>query len=180
LYMDIVFSALFVLIMLFLMSLIWTNTKGAPWVPTSRRVVYTMLSMARVKSGDVVYDLGCGDGRVLVAAARRFGARAVGIEVDVFRFLWSVVAVTLAGLWKQVRVVRGDLFSVNLEEADVVFTYLLQDTNDRLKDKLRRELRPGTRIIANTFVFSGFPLVAVDEELKLYLYRMPGLEYRGG
>jgi precorrin-6B methylase 2 len=170
--MHIVVSVLFFLIMVFLMSLVSTSSKGAPWVPTSRQVVCTMLSMAEVKSGEVVYDLGCGDGRVLITAARRFGARAVGIEVDVSRYLWSVFAVTLMGLWKQVRIIRGDLFSVDLREADVVFTYLLQDTNDRLKDKLRRELRPGTRIIANTFVFSGLPLVATDEELHLYLYKM--------
>lgn len=171
--MHIVVSVLFVLIMVFLMSLVSTSTKGAPWVPTSRQVVYRMLSMAEVKPGEVVYDLGCGDGRVLVAAARHFGARAVGVEVDVFRYLWSVLAVTLFGLWNQVRVIRGDLFSVELREADVVFAYLLQDTNDRLKDKLRRELPPGARIIANTFVFPGLPLVSSDEQLKLYLYRMP-------
>ena len=170
--MHIVVSVLFVLIMVFLMSLVSTSTKGAPWVPTSRQVVHRMLTMADIKPGEVVYDLGCGDGRVLVAAARRFGARAVGVEVDVFRYLWSVFAVTLHGLWKQVKVIRGDLFSVDLRQADVVFAYLLQDTNDRLKDKLRRELRPGTRIIANTFVFSGLPLVATDEQLQLYLYEI--------
>jgi cyclopropane fatty-acyl-phospholipid synthase-like methyltransferase len=131
-----------------------------------------MLSMAEVKAGEVVYDLGCGDGRVLIAAARRFGARAVGVEVDVSRYLWSVFAVTFLGLWKRIRIIRADLFSVDLRDADVVFAYLLQDTNDKLKDKLRRELRPGTRIIANTFTFSGFPLIATDEELHLYLYRM--------
>lgn len=170
--MQILVSVLFFLVMVFLMSLVSTNSKGAPWVPTSRQVVHTMLRMAGVKTGEVVYDLGCGDGRVLIAAARGFGARAVGVEVDVSRYLWSVFAVTLMGLWKQVRIIRGDLFSVDLREADVVFAYLLQDTNDRLKDKLRRELRPGTRIIANTFVFSDLPLVAVDEQLHLYLYRI--------
>lgn len=170
--MQILVSALFFIIMVFLMSLVWTNSKGAPWVPTSRQVVYTMLSMAEVKAGEVVYDLGCGDGRVLITAVRKFGARAVGVEVDVSRYLWSVFSVILLGLWKQVRIIRGDLFSVDLREADVVFAFLLQDTNDRLKDKLRRELRPGTRIISNTFMFSGLPLAATDEELHLYLYKM--------
>jgi SAM-dependent methyltransferase len=170
--MQIFVSAVFFLIMVFLMSLVWTNAKGAPWVPTSRQVICRMLEMAELRPGEVVYDLGCGDGRVLITAARSFGARAIGVEVDLFRYLWSVFAVTLRGLWSRVKVIRGDLFSVDLGEADVIFTFLLQDTNERLKDKLRRELRPGTRIISNIFSFPGLPLIAADEELHLYLYRM--------
>jgi len=109
---------------------------------------------------------------VLVAAARRFDARAVGVELDISRYLWSVAAVTLLGLRKRVRIIRGDFFKIDLSEADVVFAYLLQNTNDRLKEKLRKELRPGTRLISNTFTFSGLPLVLTDEELKLYLYKI--------
>jgi SAM-dependent methyltransferase len=170
--MSILLSALFLLIMLFLMSTIWTNSRGAPWVPTPREVVRRMLSMAEVQPGEVVYDLGCGDGRVLVTAARRFGARAVGIEIDVSRFLWSLAAITACGLWGRVRLIRGDLFRQDLREADVVMTYLLQDTNDRLQAKLLRQLRPGARVVSNTFNFSGLRLAAVDEEYKLYLYRI--------
>jgi hypothetical protein len=96
----------------------------------------------------------------------------VGVEVDLSRYLWSVLAVTVRGLWRRVKIIRGDLFSVDLSDADVVFTFLLQETNERLKEKLRRELRPGTRIVSNIFTFSGFPLAAVDEQLHLYLYRM--------
>ena len=170
--MQFLISAVFFLIMVFLMSLVWTNAKGAPWVPTSRQVIRRMLEMADLRPGELLFDLGCGDGRVLITAARSFGARAVGVEVDLSRYLWSVFAVTFRGLWSRVKVIRGDLFSVDLAEADVIFTFLLQDTNERLKEKLRRELRPGTRIISNIFTFSGFPLVAADEELHLYLYRM--------
>jgi hypothetical protein len=90
--------------------------------------------------------------------------------MDLFRYLWSLLAVTLHGLRDRVGIIRGDLFAVDLRDADVIFTFLLQDTNDRLKDKLRRELRPGARIISNTFTFSGFPLIAADDELHLYLY----------
>lgn len=172
--MQFLISVVFFLIMVFLMSLVWTNAKGAPWVPTSRQVIRRMLEMADLRPGELLFDLGCGDGRVLITAARSFGARAVGVEVDLSRYLWSVFAVTFRGLWSRVKVIRGDLFSVNLAEADVIFTFLLQDTNERLKEKLRRELRPGTRIISNIFTFSGFPLVAADEELHLYLYRMAG------
>jgi SAM-dependent methyltransferase len=170
--MQILISALFVLIMVFLMSLVWTNVKGAPWVPTSRQVIRTMLEMAELKPGELLFDLGCGDGRVLVTAAREFGAQAVGVEVDPSRYLWSALTVFFGGVGKQVRLVRADLFTVDLSRADVVFTFLLQDTNDRLKDKLRKELRPGTRIVSNIFSFSGFPLEAVNEDLHLYLYRM--------
>jgi SAM-dependent methyltransferase len=167
-------SAIFFLIMIALMSLIWTSSRGAPWVPTHRDTVDRMLRMAAVRPGETVFDLGCGDGRVLVAAARRFGARAVGVEVDFGRYLWTLAVITLLGLHRQVRVIRSDLFRVDLSSADVVFSYLLQDTNDRLKDKLRRELRPGSRIVSNTFHFSGLPLVRTDDELKLYLYRIGG------
>lgn len=167
-------SGVFFLIMLALMSLIWTSSRGAPWVPTHRDTVDRMLRMAGVRPGETVFDLGCGDGRVLVAAARRYGARAVGVEVDLGRYLWSQLVVTVNGLRRQVRVVRADLFSVDVSSADVVFSYLLQDTNDRLKDKLRKELRPGARIVSNTFHFSGLPLVRTDDELKLYLYRIGG------
>ncbi len=169
---GILISTLFLLIMVFLMTLIWTGSRGAPWVPTPRSTVRRMLELARVRQGELVYDLGSGDGRVLVTAARRFGARAVGIELDPSRYLWSRAAVWLLGLNGRVRVVRADLFGQDLRAADVVVTYLLQETNDRLKDKLRRELRPGARIVSNTFTFSGLPLVAVDEALGLYVYRM--------
>jgi SAM-dependent methyltransferase len=173
--MQFLVSGVFFLIMVFLMSLVWTSTKGAPWVPTSRQVIFRMLKLAELQPGEVVYDLGCGDGRVLITAVRRFGARAVGVELDLSRYLWSVLAVTFRGLGNRVKVVRGDLFSMDLREADVIFTFLLQDTNDRLKEKLCRELRPGTRIVSNIFTFSGLPLVAADEELHLYLYRIAPL-----
>jgi SAM-dependent methyltransferase len=170
--LEILLAALFFLAMLFLMSLVWTGSRGGPWVPTSRLLVQRMLAMAEVRPGELVYDLGCGDGRVLVAAARRFGARAVGIELDVSRFLFSLVVTRVLGLRRRVRVVRGDLFRQDLREADVVVTYLLQDTNDRLQAKLLRELRPGSRVVSNTFTFSGLPLVRRDEEYRLYLYRI--------
>jgi SAM-dependent methyltransferase len=173
--MAIVLSVLFLLIMLFMMSLVWTNSRGAPWVPTALPTVHRMLSLAGVRPGEVVYDLGCGDGRVLVIAARSFGARAVGIELDLSRFFFSLAVVTVFGLWRRVRVIRGDLFHQDLQEADVVVAYLLQATNDRLQAKLLRELRPGARVVSNTFTFSGMTLAGWDEELKLYLYRIESI-----
>ena len=149
----------------------WSYVFGAPWVPTRRAVLDAMLTMARVGPNDTVYDLGCGDGRVLIAAARTYGARAVGIEVDPLRYLWTQGAIALLGLRGRVEVRYGDFFRHDLRPADVVICYLVQRTNDRLQRKLERELRPGTRVVSNTYVFADWTPVRFDAETNLYLYR---------
>jgi predicted RNA methylase len=156
--------------MALLVSILWPSFRGAPWVPTPRNVVHLMLTMAEVGPGDVVYDLGCGDGRLVVAAARDYGARAVGIEIDPLRYLWCRLRIALSGLGDRVRIVYGDLFAQDLSEADVVTCYLLQATNDRLEGKLERELRPGTRVVSNTFTFAKLHLVRQNARAHLYLY----------
>ena len=149
----------------------WPQRKGAPYWPSSMKKVRKMLAMAEIKQGELVYDLGCGDGRVIVAAARRYGARAVGVEIEPFRFFWCQILITVLGLRKRVRVVRRDLFSENLSDADVVFCYLLQRTNDRLEKKLIRELGPGARIVSNTFHFPTLAYTSLDVESDICTYR---------
>jgi predicted RNA methylase len=129
-----------------------------------------MLALANVRPGELVYDLGSGDGRVLTMAARHFGARAVGIEIDPLRCVWSRIVILLMGLRAKARVVRGDLFDQDLAPADVVTCYLLQGTNDKLAEKLVEELRPGARVVSNTFTFPGLTLTGEDRQHKLYLY----------
>ncbi len=163
------FLALIVFLTL-IVSIVWTHFWGAPWVPTSRRAVRTMLSLAEVKPGEVVYDLGCGDGRVIVTAARRFGAQAVGIEIDPFRYAWCQVMITLLGLRRQVSVRFGDFFNHDLSGADVVACYLLQDTNQKLAVKLRDELQPGARVVSNTFTFVGMEPVRENGPVRLYVF----------
>jgi predicted RNA methylase len=153
-------------------SIVWPRFRGAPWVPTPMHSVRQMLSMADVGPDDLVYDLGCGDGRMIVAAARRYRARAVGIEIEPLRFLWCQVLVTVLGLRDRVRVVYGDLFEQDLSGADVVTCYLLQKTNDKLEEKLIRELRPGSRVVSNTFVFRRLHLVRQNTHANLYLYTL--------
>jgi ribosomal protein L11 methylase PrmA len=149
-------------------SIVWTQFLGAPWVPTSMRMVRTMLELAEVKPGDRVYDLGCGDGRMIITAARRYGARAIGIEVDPLRYLWCRMLVTLLGLRDQVSIIYGDFFSQDLREADVVTCFLMQETNDRLEGKLQQELKPGAWVVSNQFSFSGLRLVQMEGEARLY------------
>jgi len=156
-------------IFILMISISWTNRRGAPWVPSSMSRVHKMLTLAEVRPGDLVYDLGCGDGRVLLAAARRYGARAVGIEIDPLRYLWCQFLITVLGLRGRVRIIFGDFFSQDLSQADVVTCYLLQDTNRRLEGKFTRELRPGTRVVSNYFDFPGLYKVRQEEKTSLYL-----------
>jgi SAM-dependent methyltransferase len=153
-------------------SLLWTAPAGAPWLPTSRKHVRRMLTLAGVQPGEVVYDLGSGDGRVLFIATREFGARAVGIELDPLRYLWTQVRITLLGLQGQVRVIRGNFFTQDISEADVVTVYLLPKTNIRLRRKLWDELHPGARIVSSVFIFPGIAPAHIDKEAHLYLYKV--------
>ena len=159
-------------VLIIAISISWTNLLGAPWVPSRMDVVHKMLAIANVKKGDVIYDLGCGDGRTIVTAARKYGARAVGIEVDPLRYLWCQILITFLGLRERVKVLYGDIFNQDFSEADVVICYLLQSTNNKLESKLKEELKPGTRVVSNSFTFPGLHLVNFDEESKLYCYEI--------
>jgi SAM-dependent methyltransferase len=133
-------------------------------------MVHQMLQMAEVGPDDTVYDLGCGDGRTIVTAARRYGAQAVGIEIDPLRYVWCQILITLLRLRGRVRIVYGDFFGQDLRDADVVTCYLLSGTNKRLEGKLKRELSPDARVISYYFLFPGLHLIDKDSEGRLYLY----------
>jgi SAM-dependent methyltransferase len=153
-------------------SILWTNRTGAPWVPTPMSKVRKMLEMAEVGPGNLVYDLGCGDGRIIVTAARRYGAQAVGIEIDPLRYLWCQMLITVLGLRERVRVVYGSFFRQDLSDADVVTCYLLQSTNEELEGKLKQELDPGTRVVSNSFTFPRLHLLRRDGEAGIHLYNV--------
>jgi predicted RNA methylase len=153
-------------------SIAWTLFRGAPWVPTGIRTVLKMLKMAETKPGDVVYDLGCGDGRIILAAVRRFNAKAVGIEIDPLRYVWSQFIITLLGHRDQIEIIYGDFFKQDLSRADVVTCYLLQTTNEKLESKLLQELRPGARVVSYTFTFPNMKLVAEDTKTEIYCYKI--------
>ena len=164
-----IFTYVLFLILVLVITFVWTSLVGAPWVPTSMKLVHKMLVLAEVGPDDLVYDLGCGDGRMIVAAARHYGARAVGIEIDPLRYLWCQVLISVLGLRDRVRVVYGNFFTQDLGDADVVTCFLLQATNLRLERKLKRELRPGTRVLSNRFAFPSLYKVRQDGEAMLYL-----------
>lgn len=122
-----------------------------PYVPTPDNVVAEMLKLAGVMKNDVVYDLGCGDGRVVITAARDLGARGVGVDIDPTRIKESNENARKAGVSDRVKFIQQDLFQTDLKEATVVTLYLLPDVNVRLRPKLLKELKPGTRIVSHSF-----------------------------
>jgi SAM-dependent methyltransferase len=121
-----------------------------PYIPTTDTAVQAMLELAQVKSSDIVYDLGCGDGRIVIAAAKRYGARGVGIDIDPALVREAKKNARQAGVEKLVDFREQDLFQTNFREATVVTLFLLPALNRRLLPQLEA-LKPGTRIVSNTF-----------------------------
>lgn len=128
-----------------------TKDPDVPYVPTHERVVDRMLQMARVGKDDVLYDLGCGDGRIVITAAKRWGTRGVGIDIDPDRIREAKENAEKAGVADRVTFIQGDLFDADIKDATVVTLYLLPDVNLRLRPKLLSELRPGTRVVSHNY-----------------------------
>jgi SAM-dependent methyltransferase len=153
-----------------------------PYLPTTQVAVEAMLKLAGVKAGDVVYDLGCGDGRIVITAAKLYGARGVGIDIDPQRIREANENAKKAGVEHLVRFEENDLFKANIREASVVTLFLLSSVNARLRPKLLQELRVGTRVVSNTFDMGDwkpekeFTVDSGDEgyfSRKLYLWTIP-------
>jgi precorrin-6B methylase 2 len=124
-----------------------------PFVPTTEEAVAAMLKLADVKKSDIVYDLGCGDGRIVIAAAKIYGAHAVGIDINPVRLAEANENLKKAGpdVAKLVRFEENDLFQADIHEATVVTLFLLSSVNLKLRPKLLADLKPGTRVVSNTF-----------------------------
>ena len=122
-----------------------------PYVSTPSLVVSEMLRLAAVKPGDMVYDLGCGDGRIVIAAASEFGARGVGIDLDPRRIAEANDGARRAGVSDRVRFTQQDLFTTDFRSASVVTVYLYPELNARLKPKFQAELRRGSRVVSHQF-----------------------------
>jgi SAM-dependent methyltransferase len=133
------------------LSRLWQPKLDVPYVQTPDPVVDLMLKMASVTGEDVVYDLGCGDGRIVITAARKYGARGVGVDIDPKRIRESNANARKAEVTDRVTFLRQDLFKTDLREATVVTLYLLPEINLKLRPKLFKELRPGTRVISHDF-----------------------------
>jgi protein-L-isoaspartate O-methyltransferase len=154
------------------------SARVAPWIPAPLTAVYAALELAWASPCDVLYDLGSGDGRVIVIAARDFCVRkSVGVEIDPALVEVARAKARMEGVEDRVEVIEGDFFTVTLSDATIVYLYLYKSVNERLRGKLESELRPGTRVVALDFPVPGWLPVRVkrlrDESdilRSIYLY----------
>jgi SAM-dependent methyltransferase len=146
---------------------------GLPWLPTANARVRRALELAQVRPGEVVYDLGSGDGRVLLAAARFFGARAVGIEISPLHCLAARILALTNGVSERIEIRLGDFYSADLRDADVVFAFMTSRQAPRLMSSLPARLRSGARVVTVSFDFDGWMPARVDRENLVFLYEMP-------
>ena len=154
-----------------------------PYVPTTEEAVTAMLKLADVKSTDIVYDLGCGDGRIVIAAAKEYGSHGVGIDINPERIAEAKENAKKAGVANLVRFEENDLFDADIHEAGVVTLFLLSSVNLKLRPKLLSDLKPGTRIVSNTFDMGdwkpdkelrvGDPVQGFSLSRKLFLWIVP-------
>ncbi|MGO9241876.1 MAG: SAM-dependent methyltransferase [Bryobacteraceae bacterium] len=153
--------------------------KLAPYVVSPISVVDKMLSAANLRRGETLYDLGCGDGRIVVAAAKNFGARAVGVEISENLARLARESASSQGLQDEVKIITGDMRDVDLSPANVVSLYLMTEANDTLRPKLERELKPGARVVSLEFKIRGWKPSHVEKvdlhnhAYMIYVYAMP-------
>jgi len=153
----------------------------APFVPSPVSVVQHMLKLAELMTGEVLFDLGAGDGRTVIMAAKSFGARAVGVELREDLAKKALSTIHENGLGNKVTIVNGDMFTVNLAPADVVFLYLTTSANEKIRPKLESELKKGVRVISHDYEIVGWKPVKVENFCEnpkvgypshtLYLYK---------
>ena len=149
-----------------------------PYVPTPEPVVAEMLRLANVKKGDVLYDLGCGDGRIVITAAQKYGIRGVGIDINPERIQEAQANAKKAGV-TNVEFRQQDLFKTNFSEATVVTLYLLPDINVKLRPQLLKQLKPGTRIVSHDFDMGQWKpdktvqVQGPNREHTIYLWTVP-------
>lgn len=171
-----VFFAIVIVLSLVILWFVWPpDSPWSPWWQVGPREIRKSLKLAKVTKDDIVYDLGSGDARVPIIAAREFGARGVGIEIDYIRHLTAWLKVKLHNLSDRVTLKRGNFFNYEICDATIVFVYLVPRVLEKLKPKLFRELKKGTRILSYKYkikVETGIKLVKKDLKNEIYLYRI--------
>ena len=159
-----------IIFLLLVLSMLWPpDSPWAPWWRTNKKVAKAMCRLAKVGKNDVVYDLGSGDGTALIVAAKEFGARGVGIEIDPLRVFVSSMLLSSNGVSNKIQIKKNNFFDVDISKASVVFVYLVPKALNRLLPKFKKELKKGTRIVSYRYEIN-LPLKKYDKENKIRLY----------
>lgn len=150
--------------------MIWPpDSPWAPWWRTNKKVARAMCRLAKIEKDDIVYDLGSGDGTALIVAAKEFGAKGVGIEIDPLRAFIATLMIYINKVSQKITIKRRNFFDVDISEASVVFVYLVPKALNRLLPKFKKELKKGTRIVSYRYEIS-LPLKKYDKENEIRLY----------
>src|SRR5580692_5093466 len=152
--------------------------KLAPYVNSPARVVDRMLELASIRPGETVYDLGCGDGRILIAAVQKFKAKAIGVEISPKIVAEARSRIKKAGVGDRAQVIQGDLLQTDLTGADVVTIYLATSFNEELRPRLEKYLKPGARVVSHDYAVPGWKPSKIDKTEGphghlIYLYEIP-------
>jgi SAM-dependent methyltransferase len=154
------------------------SNKLAPYVASPVRVMDRMLELANIKPGETLYDLGCGDGRILIAAVRKYNVNAVGVEISPKLVAKASASIHRAGLDSKAHVIQGDILSVDPAGADVVYLYLSRRLNEQLRPRLEAHLKAGSRVVSHDYPVPGWKPTKFEEtdgsqHHMIYLYEMP-------
>jgi len=155
----------------------WNHTLDAWWQPTDEETIDLIFSLAYIRPGETVYDLGCGDGRFLIRAARRYEAVGVGIEIDPVRVIISRIRLIFSGVYSRVTIKFSNMYEASIDDADVIFLFLSETANAKLADKLGNETRPGTRVISYYHEIPNWKPIKTkhnDMGYPVYLYKSGG------
>lgn len=170
--MEIFLIILLGILLIATVSIVLPSFFGAPWHSAPLKQTNRLLEEAGLKQGETLVDLGCGNARVLILAARQFGAHGIGYEIDPLKVFISKLHVRMAGLSDKIKIFRSSAMKASLKEADVVYLYLTHQLIDKLKPRFHEELKPGTRIVSYGFMVRGFPLVKASDDQKGFIYHM--------
>jgi hypothetical protein len=176
-YLETIFLLLFLVAVIFILfSLAYAGISAAPWVPLPQREIRRMLKLARVGPGDLVYDLGSGDGRILILAAQEFGARGLGFEISALPYIFSKIRIWLSGLNQKIKIKYASFYSHDLGGAKVITVFLTPMAMKKLSPKFKKELKPGTQIVSYAFALKDWQPLKIDKPdpkiMAIYLYQV--------
>ena len=162
-----------IVVILVLGSMAYAAVSGAPWVPTWKRDITRIINLGQPQKGEVFYELGCGTAGTVISVAEKSGAKGIGVELSFLQFLIAYIRAKLSR--SNVSIKWKKLFKINLADADIIYLFLMPEAYEKLRAKLERELKPGTRVISYVWPIKGWDVVNVDKKSgkqALYLYVM--------